>query len=380
MGPQAAGWAAQLNRIMTATLIGVTGTAALAATPEPPVLLPQWEPIFSLRNGGGYKDNVFLSHANRQGSAFVSAGADMLALRVAPEGPQFSLFAGADFTRFLELSHSESTAFAQAKVEQDFNRIWQGSFAAEYFYQDQFADVEFLNPGTNVALRAAAIRGHTFAARPAVEMALPREFRLALELPVTRSYFNDLLDDDWRGGLKLTLARDYGYKSELGVSYGPTWRWYDEDPALTSSGTSIPGSHRERMQHEAQLTWRHHWDEPMRWRTTAKCGSRIVEENGGGYADHTQLFASAQVRYRRAGWEIAASGGVRYYDYRLQTLSAVDLRTRERTEWSVGVNFERRLTKRLGLTVSLDHERTLSNDELESYSVNTVSGTLQWEF
>ena len=380
MGPQATGWAAQMNRIMTATLIGFTGTAALAETPEPPVLLPQWEPVFSVRSGGGYKDNVFLSHANPQGSAFLSAGADLLALRVAPEGPQFSLFAGADTTHFLQPSHHEATAFALAKVEQDFHRIWQGSFAVEYLYQDQFADVAFLDPGTNVAVRAAAIRSHMITARPAVELALPRELRLALELPVTRAYYNDLLDDDWRGGLKLALARDYGSKSELSTSYGPTWRWYDEDPALTSSGASIPGTQRERIQHEAQLTWRHHWDKPMHWRTTAKCGSRMVEENGGGYADHTQLFASVQVRYRCSGWEIAAAGGLRYYDYRRQTLSAMDARTRARTEWSAGINFERRLTKHLGLAVSLDHERTLSNDELESYSVNAVSGTLQWEF
>jgi len=28
----------------------------------------------------------------------------------------------------------------------------------------------------------------------------------------------------------------------------------------------------------------------------------------------------------------------------------------------------------------LEHEQTLSNDALETYTVNTVSGSVQWEF
>lgn len=343
-------------------------------------LLPQWEPVFTLRGGGGYKDNIFLSPTQPQGSAFVSGGGDVMVLRLSPAGPQFSFFASTDVNHFLEPSHTESAAFALAKLEQDFNETWKGSLAAEYLYQDQFVDVAFLDPGTNITVRAAAIRSHTITLRPGIEVELPRRLSLALETPVTRSYYDEPLDDYWRGGFKLTLARRYGYNSQLSISYEPAWRFYDNDPALTSTGTPIPGTHRERFQQEAQFTWRHFWDEAKHWRTTTKLGGQLVEENAGGFADQSQLAASAQVRYRAGPWEITAEGRVRRYDYRVQPFSATDPRTRERTEWTAGLSLERELTKHLRILVSYDHGQTLSEDALEAYTVNTVSGSLQWEF
>jgi hypothetical protein len=377
---RAAGWAAPLNRIMTATLIGFTGMAARAEMDELFPLLPQWEPVFAIRTGGGYKDNVFLSPTQPQGSAFVSGGGDVMVLRLSPDGPQFSFFASADVNHFLEPSHTESAAFALAKLEQDFNATWQGSLTAEYLYYDQFVDVAFLDPATNVAVRATAIRSHILALRPGVEADLPRSFRLSLETPITRGYYDEPLDDYWRTGVKLTLSRRYGYSSQLSISYEPAWRFYDNDPALTAAGDPTPGTHRERFQQEAQFIWRHFWDEAQSWRTTAKLGGLLVEENGGGYADQNQLTASAQIRYRTAPWEITADGRVRRYDYRLQPFSATDLRPRERTEWSASLSLDRELTKHLRVLISYDHEQTLSEDTLEAYRVNTVSGSLQWEF
>lgn len=378
----AAGWTAPLNRIMTATLIGFTSIAARAETPglDSFPLLPQWEPVFTVRSGGGYKDNVFLAHTQPQGSAFVSGGGDVMVLRLAPAGPLFSFFASADANHFLEPSHTEYAAFALAKLEHDFNETLKGAFAAEYFFQDQFADIAFLDPGTNVAVRAAPIRSHTITVRPDLKVQLPHRLSLVFETPVTRSSYNEPLDDYWHGGLKLTLIRSYGFSSQLGMSYEPAWRFHDNDPALTATGSPIPGTHRQRFQQEAQLTWRHHWDEPKQWRTITKLGGRVVEENQGGYADHTQLFASAQIRYRARQWEISAESRVRHYDYRVQPFSATDSRTRERTEWTAGLTVERELTKHLSILLGYDHERILSEDVLETYTVNTVSGSLQWEF
>lgn len=377
---RAAGWAAPLNRIMTATLIGFTGMAARADMPELFPLLPQWEPVFTLRSGGGFKDNIFLSPTQPQGSAFVSGGGDVMVLRLSPTGPMLSFLASADVNHFLESAHTESTAFALAKVEQDFDETWKGSFATEYVYQDQFVDLAFLDPGTNVTVRAASIRSHTITALPALEAALPGRWRVSLESPATRSYSDEPLDDYWRTGFKLTLARRYGYTSQISISYEPSWRFYDNDPALTSTGTPIPGTHRERFQQEAQFIWRHFWDETKRWRTTGKFGGSLVEENAGGYGDQTLLTASAQVRYRAAPWEITAEGRVRRYDYRVQPFSATNPRTRERTHWSAGLTLERQIAKHLRVLLSYQHEQTLSEDALEAYTVNTISSLLQWEF
>jgi len=69
-----------------------------------------------------------------------------------------------------------------------------------------------------------------------------------------------------------------------------------------------------------------------------------------------------------------------YYDYANQTVSASDTAKRQRTEVTVNVQVERRLHERLTLVTSYEYERTLSNNALETYTVNTVKSALRWEF
>ena len=46
----------------------------------------------------------------------------------------------------------------------------------------------------------------------------------------------------------------------------------------------------------------------------------------------------------------------------------------------VGLRAERQLTTSLRLVGAFEHGQTFSNVTLESYTANTVTGTLQWEF
>src|SRR5262245_45369204 len=140
---------------MAATLIGFTGIGSgLQAQNSEPALPALWESAFATRGGGGYKDNVFLSHFRPQGSGFISAGGDITALRLAPVGPLFNFFASADASHFFSTTraHNEYTVSAQAQLEQDLRKGLTGWLATDYFYQDQFVDVAFLDPafsGTN---------------------------------------------------------------------------------------------------------------------------------------------------------------------------------------------------------------------------------------
>ena len=370
---------------MAATLIGLTGIGARAQSLDGPGLPALWQSAFSIRSGGGYKDNVFLSHQRPQGSAAVSAGADFSALRFAPDGPQFTFFAGADANFFLSTkpAHDEYSAFAQAQLEKDLTAGITSWLAAEYASQDQILDVAFLDPSisvTNPAVRATQIRGHTLGLRPGLSVDLSSQNSLALEIPATRQYYEQPLDDYWNTGLKLTLGHSYGNSSQFSLSYEPAWRWYDTDPARTTSGAPIPGSNRQRFLQDANLSWRHHWDEGKRWRTVAKLGGRLVEENGAGYADYGQLSTSAQIRYRAREWEASVESGVRAYRYASQTISATDSEKLRRADWTTTLRLERGLTKHLSAIVSYEHEEILSNVETETYTVNTISGSLQWAF
>ncbi len=364
---------------MAATLIGFTSASARAQAPETLRLPALWDAVYTARAGGGFKDNVFLSHASSQAGGFVSAGADVMLLRAATTGPQLNFFASADVNHFFtRQSYDEITAFAQAQAEQQFCGALKISLAAEYFFQDQFIDISALE--ATVTATNAAVRGHTLTARPGLRWDLPAGFWLAVEAPGTRQWFEQPLDDYWKTGGKFTAGYGYGRKSYVSVGYEPSWRWQDHDPALTATGTVITNTHRERFQLETVLQWRHFWDASSHWRTTAKFGHRQVTENGAGFADYTEWFLSGQIRYRTGPWEITADARGRRYDYDRQAVSASNPALRRREEWDASLRVERDLTPHLRAIASYERGEVWSNDERERYAVNTISGSLQWEF
>ncbi len=360
---------------MAASFLGFAGPA-VSAEPDALALSPQWDSVLSVQSGGGYKDNVFLSHANPLASPFVSGNAEAMVLRVAPDGPQLTAFANAEVNHYTEAGHAEHTAFAQALLEQDLTERLKASVAVQYFFQNQYLDVSV----SETNREAVAVRGHTLTPRPGVRLDLPGRIWLELETPATRQFFEQPLDDYWEAGPKLTFGRSHGQGSQLSASYEPSWRFYDNDFALTADGLPIEGTPRRRYQHEMRLRWKQNWDASKQWRSTLTLGSRLVEENGGGFTDHTRWFAAAQVHYRARPWEVSAESRVGHYDYLTQTVSETDPSKRRRTEWSAALRVERRAGKHLTLAAGFEHEETLSNDVWETYSVNTVTGTLRWEF
>jgi hypothetical protein len=362
---------------MAATLLGVTGFAARAQTPDLPFSISLWDTTLTLRAGGGYKDNVLLAHIAPEGSPFVSAGAEALVFCVAPDPLQVSLMASADAYHYFTAApaDNEYTAFVHGQLDYDWSDTWRTSVGAQYFYQDQILDVS-ASETNRESVRAV---GNTLSLRPGARMALSGPFSLALEAPVTRQLFQAPLDDYWEAGAKLAAGYNYGHDSEVSLSYGPSWEFYDTEPARDPAGAVIPGSHRERFFQETRLSWRHYWDEPKHWRTTATLGARLNQETGG-YWDYTRWSAGARLIYRAKPWELSGEGRVAQYAYENQTVSATDLSLRRRTECTAEAQVRRGLGKHFTLVGTYAYEEVFSNDPLETYTVNTVSLALEWEF
>jgi hypothetical protein len=362
---------------MAATLLGVTGFAARAQTPDLPISVSLWDSTFTARAGGGYKDNVLLAHIAPEGSPFVSAGAEAMVFRLGLDPLQVSLFGSADASHYFTAppANDEYTAFVQGQLDYDWSETWRTSFGAQYFYQDQILDVS-ASETNRQSVRAI---GNTVSLRPGARMALSVPIWLALETPVTRQWFEAPLDDYWAAGAKLAAGFNYGRDSEVSLSYGPSWEYYDTEPARDSAGQAIPGEKRERFFQEARLTWRHYWDEPKRWRTTVTLGSRLNHETGG-YWDYTRWSAGARMVYRAKPWELSGEARVSRYAYENQTVSATDPSLRRRTECTAEAQARRILSKHLTLAGTYAFEEVFSNDTLEAYTVNTVSLALEWEF
>ena len=370
---------------MAATLLGLSRVCAQTVTDEEvaalvreALLAPEWNTVAGGSYGFGYKDNVFLAHDNPQSAAFASAGAELLALRYAPLGPRFNFFANGDARNYFGngVSHQEYTAFGQALAERDFTESLLGSLAAQFYYQDQVLDVSV----SETNRQPIPVLGETINLRPGTRLKLSEHFSLSLDAYGARQFFNQPLDDYWETGAKFAASYHFGRDSKLTASYEPSWRTYDTDPALTATGSAITNSHRQSLRHDLRLVWQQHWDEQKKWRTVLGGGVRVNQENGDGYFDYLRWAGSARILYRHKDWEVSAEGRFANYDYSTQTISATDTEKRNRTDWTAILAIERRLNEKLVWTVNYEYEAADSNDPLETYTVNTISSALRWDF
>jgi hypothetical protein len=350
---------------MAATLLGFTGLALGAQTPEPQ-FDSSWETATTARAGSGYKDNVFLAHDDRVGAAFLSGAGEFIAARLPFSGPEVTVLADGEAQHYFtgDDGHREYSAFLSADATQTLTSSLSTTLSAFYLFQDQVIDVS-TSEDIRQALQAV---GHFVNFRPSLRLELPRRHWISLEAIGARQFFESPLDDYWETGAKLVFGRSYAERSSVTLSYEPAWRYYDEDVALDHEGTPIPGSTRERWRNDVRLSWRHFWDEALRWRTTAAVGWQLTEENGG-YFNYTRWLASVQVEYHQANWRIAADARLNDYSYEHQEVSPTDPELRHRTDVSLGARVERKLTEQLKAVLSYAYERTLSNDSLETYYV-----------
>ncbi len=372
------GWAG----VTVMCLLGArVGAAEGESSDLPPLDVPRlparWDTLFGVQGGAGFRDNVTLAAYDPASAGFIYGQFDGLVNRLSLDASQLTLFADGFYRQYLSGPvDDEQTYSGMAEWKQPLGTRWEVSVAAQGLYLDQVMDVSF----TETNRSAVRVRGPALTLRPGARLDLAGNLWAAVELPVTRRLLDEPLDDQWEGSLRLAVGRDYGWRSDLQLSYEPLWRAYDNATDVTEEGVSIPGTHRTYLQHELRLAWRHHWDERRRWRTKAWIGLRLNQDNAAGYFDFTKLYSSVELRYRAGRWELTAEARASWYSYDVQTVSPTDPRLRENVVAGVSLRCERELLHRLKAVAEYEFERVLSNDRFEQYTVNTVSGGLRWEF
>jgi hypothetical protein len=363
---------------MAATLLGAS-IAGRSQSPAPPLFLPGWDRTFTARASGGYKDNLTYAHLRPESSPFVSAGADALVSWTSFENAQVTGMLSADELRYLGSASVDHERFilGQAQVKKSLWTGFEASFAADYLYQDRVLDLS----ATETNRQAIFVRNHVITARPRLKMDLPCHNWVAFEWEGSRQLFAAPLDNFWEYGPRFTLAHDYRYGSQVGLSYGIQNRDYDRDAQLTPEGAPIPGAQRRFEQHDVRLAWRHYWDSRQHWRTTTRLGYKVNEDQGPGFFDYTRLSASQQIRLRlNPTWDLSLDARLARYAFGVQQASAADPGKLERTELALSLRCERALTRWLKLVGACEHERAWSNDPFERYTANTVSAGLEAEF
>ena len=337
-----------------------------------------WDKDISVRTGFGYKDNVLWSPFHPQGSPFLANGLEVMVIRLPADGLLFSFFLDGNDTRYLRSVgvDKEQTLMSVAQVKKDFWDNWQLGAALQYSYVDQVQDLSL----TESQLASAQVQGHGITFRPSLRRNLTTNWWVQLEVPVTRQLLSAPLDNFWQIGPKLTLCRELGRVSELRLSYAAFHIGYDHRAETDAAGNDIPGTRLERWTHKVELAWQRSWDEARHWRTTTTLGFDDSVDNAAGYFDYRRYGVAEELRYQAGTWDIRAKADVSYYDFPVRTISTSDVTLFNKWNLSLRLRAEKRLASFLKVYAEYEHERSLSNEDFEKYSVNTVLGGLQWEF
>jgi hypothetical protein len=350
--------------------MGCAGTLLLAQEQA-------WRPTGEAGLRVGYNDNVSLSSANPEASAFLGVGADGILWREWGDGFELEAFALGEHRQYLDSEQvdKEQLFYGLVQLGRDWDATWHVDAGLEYFYQDQVVDVS----ATETNIQPSRIKGHTFTGRTRLKRALGEGW-LQLELAGTRQLFEELVDDYWEFAPRLEWTWPVRRELELSFGYQYVADWYDEDPALTSGGEPIAGSRREASRHELFMSARQYFGSDRRWRAILRLSGRINEDTTGEYYDYVRPQVSLRVRYRKSDWEV--EGGLRFnhYDYGVQTVAVGDPELRRRSEVYGDVRVQRRVGRRLHLVAEYNYEQTFANRSLEAYTVNTVSGGVIFEF
>ena len=331
-----------------------------------------WDYSFNLGGALGYKDNVLLSHTNRQGSAFWNSRGDVILFRLPADGWMCSLMiSGEDAYYFAgKIPQDDQSAVAAGQVERYFDAGWTSTAGAIYSYQNQVLDLSTLQPGQAGAGRVVA---HTARGR----WALKHEFGVnwaELELAGTRQVLESPLDSFWQVGPRLTVGRKLGARGELTFSYQWNYLPYDTRPDVSPGGTTITNSHLYLTAQTAGVSWRQAWDAQARWTTTVAFNFESDRDNGSGYFNFFQYSLAPGVEFHEAAWKLSASVRASWFDFPVQMVGGTN-HAAFRTKLGVGASLraERQMSKAIKVVAAFNLDRSFSNLDSDDYLVNTVT-------
>ncbi|HTG45679.1 MAG TPA: hypothetical protein VK633_14245 [Verrucomicrobiae bacterium] len=340
--------------------------------------LSLWERTVNLRGAFGYKDNVLLSHTQREASPFWQSALDFSLIRAAlDDGPSVTFFLTGEDRRYFSSSEveKEQLILSQAKFTQEISSEWALGGLAQYLYADQVFDAS----ATEQFIQALKVKSHNIQFAPFVTRSLPGKMELELKFTGERQLFNEPLDDYWEIGPQLTWTKQYGHRSSAALSYTYDDRRYDTRRQLDLAFQPVENSSLRFDQHEFEGVINHSWDARRRWRSRARFLFEVNQDNGSGYYDYYRYRFSQRFGYYSKSWQATVEGKVLHYDYQRQPVPGT-AELRQVWEYVAGLHLEKTIWNQLKIFADTEHEIVKSNYQVEEYWVNTLMGGVDWEF
>ncbi len=376
------------RRLALALLVGVRAAILSAPAQEPApidlsqltneVKVPLWNYSADLRGLIGYKDNIFLSHTNRQSSPFWDAGGDAIVFRLPSGNWTLNGLASGDYVRYFgaRTTSEEETAIAAVQASGQLGPHWTSTLAANYAYEDQLMDLSAIEP---TQAGAGRVVGDTISSRWSARGKYDWAWG-ELEMDATRQLLESPLDSYWQLGPKVTLGAHAGPRDDLSLSYQWARLAYDHEPDLDTHGNTIPNTHLALVTHIVQLAWDRAWDQERHWHSTLTAGFEIDQDNGSSFFDRTGYFLTPKLEYRAGAWKLSASVTAAAYFYPVQTVPLSGGPHRDKTWFSAHVRAEWKVSKIVKLLANYGFDDSFSNLDIDDYHTHTISIGTELDF
>lgn len=341
---------------------------------------PKWSMSASADAAYGYRDNLLLSHAGEERSAFARGVAELVLLRLPTGRLEYSLFLQGERTHFLEretVDH-EARAWAQTEVGYRLSETLRVGLPVTGYYSDQVFDVS----DTDVERSIAELTVLGAMVAPVVRWSFLPSWWIEAQATGERKRYDDGSNDGTVGEGAVRLGWIHSEHLEARLSGAERWRNFDHRTRYTAVGRELTGTVLKIAEREAQLRFDVAWDEAKRWRTTTRFSLLHYRDNGSGYFNFREERVDHELEWRDDAWLVRVGASANRIDFGVQTVGlGISPPARLKDEFTGDLRVERKVSARWTIFAAYKWERSRSNDRIASYVVNEglLGLRLSWE-
>jgi hypothetical protein len=340
---------------------------------------PKWSAWASVDASYGYKDNLLLSYADEEHSAFARGGFEFVLLRIPTGRLDYSLYLQADRTHFFSgrtIDH-EAQAWLATELGYRQGETLKFSLPLTGYYTDRVLDVS----DTDVEHVFTKLKETGAMLGPTVRWKFHPSWWIEAQAQGQRRYYEERAYNSRVGEGSLRLAWIPRERIEVRLSATERWRDFAGRSQYSSAGRELAGSELKISEREGELRFDVKWDEEGRWRTITRLAGSHYRDNGSGYFSYHEQKVAQDLEWKSGAWSANLSGLARRVDYNVQTVGfGLDPPARLRDEYSAELRLERELSKRWTVFGQYAWERSRSNDRFASYVANEGLLGVRWSW
>ena len=341
--------------------------------------LPQWSTSVAASVGYGYKDNLLLSFAAEERSPFVRGTVELFLLRVPQDRFDFSLYAEAGGSHYLQGKTVDDDAKAWVQLEPAYRVAPALKLALPVtgYYYDQVFDVS----DTQVERLVAEMKVGGVMVAPLVRWDFLPSWWVEAQGIAQRKRYDDRANDGELGEGVVRLGWAHGRWFEVRVTGAQRWRDFDSRTQYTSAGRELPDTLLKVAEREGELRFDITWDEAARWETTTRMSVLEYRDNGSGYFNFREQRVAQELEWTVDRWQLRVGGSAARVDFDVQTVGiGIDPPSRLRDEFVGELHLGRKLSQRWTIFGGYTWERSRSNDRVASYTVNEGLLGMRWSW